>query len=98
MEKEEKLIITEKGKEFAVYCGMRMWMDEMPKRFVNDEYEEMLADFDFNQLLPSEKKQLVAFRHFLFFSEFLGDKKQEMITHLMALKFTESDNDSSLLS
>lgn len=99
MDDNEKFKLTEKGKAFAVYCGMRMWRDELPNAFVNDEYEEILTDFDFDELSPSEKKQLVAFRHFLFFSEFLGDKRQEIITHLMALKFAEDDdNNSSLLS
>ena len=99
MEDNEKFKLTEKGKAFAVYCGMRMWETEVPKTFVNDEYEEILTDFDFEELSPSEKKQLVAFRHFLFFSEFLGDKRQEVITRLMVMKFAEdNDNSSSLLS
>ncbi len=99
MEDNGEFKLTEKGKAFAVYCGMRMWQNEVPKAFINDEYEEILTDFDFEKLSSSEKKQLVAFRHFLFFSEFLGDKRQEVITHLMTMKFAkDNDNNSSLLS
>lgn len=88
--------ITEKGKEFAIYCGLRMWQASLPNSMVQDEFEEVLEFFNPDSLGSEERKQLAAFWYFLFFADFLGDKKEEIILKLMLSRLSEKEKPSPL--
>ncbi len=90
---DKAYILTDEGRNFAIYCGLRI-LNEVSEKIFNEDYEKQLSNFDFETMATEEeRKDMAAYFWFCFFEEFLKGKRGDFLREVLKndLKSCEED-------